>query len=312
MSGPSPSAAPAPDAYAAIEATMRATEPGRRFLAEHARRARGEDTQTLLAAIQRVERTVMADRGPDGVGHLRGDLMEMAAAISRTKAEIAAISEPDQDQTRLALASQALDAIVRATEHATSDILGAAEAVQEAAWSLRERGADPTACDALDRHATTIYTACSFQDLTAQRTARIVYTLRYLEDRLAAMIAIWSRDGDRIPPPQAPAGPKAEDLCQSDVDRYIAMDVPAVTAAAIVALPGAPTLHEDIVFVPVAEVERAEAAEAAAAEPVPGLWAAAAEAPGGPVPGCSAGPWSGLGLAEIDALSPEMRLALFA
>ncbi|SDA13620.1 hypothetical protein SAMN02799622_01022 [Methylobacterium sp. UNC378MF] len=249
--------------YEAIEATISASERGRWFLAEYARRNRGAETEVLLGAIARLERSVTADRGQEAFGHLRGNLLDMADAISRTKGEIAALNAPNSDETRLTQASLALDAIVRETEQATSDILGAAEAIQEAAWTLRERGADAQACDDLDRHATAIYTACSFQDLTAQRTARIVYTLRYLEDRVSAMIAIWGEDAVRVPPHRAarPAGEPA-DLNQSDIDRYIAMDVPAVTVAALVARPGSPALHEDLVFLPVS----AEA-EWAAAEP---------------------------------------------
>ena len=76
------------------------------------------------------------------------------------------------------------------------------------------------------------------------------------------MIAIWGNDAERIPPlPGAkPAGAEAEpsDLNQSDIDRYISMDVPAVTAAALVARPGSPALHEDLVFLPVASPEEAE------------------------------------------------------
>ncbi len=264
--------------YAAIEATIGGTERGQQFLAEHARRARATEIQSVLSAVERLERVVTADRSVDAVGTLRGDLLEMAEAISRTKAEITAISIPGADQTRLATASQALDAIIRATEQATSDILGAAEAVQEAAWTLRERGADAQACDALDRHATAIYTACSFQDLTAQRTARIVYTLRYLEDRITSMMAIWGDELARIPPPpetKHETAPVEEDLCQIDVDRYIAMTVPAVTAAAIAAQPGSPALHEDIVFVPVSP--RPETAGPADLPPAP-LWSE--EAPG--------------------------------
>lgn len=325
-----PPSAVASSAYEAIEATMCQSERGRWFLAEHARRTRAADTEMLLGAITRLEQTVVNDRGPEGVGHLRGNLVEMAEAISRTKAEIAAISAPDHEHTRLSQASQALDAIVGATERATSDILGSAEAVQEAAWGLREHGVDPEACDALDRHATAIYTACSFQDLTAQRTARIVYTLRYLEDRLTAMIEIWGRDAEQVPPMRgetasaAGSGTMAADLCQNDIDRYIAMEVPAVTAAAIVARPGSPPLHEDIVFVPFSEAKAEARSEAGASEPgtddaadVEGAWQGVGEiwpavdetwpdldaaAPEGPA----------LSLSEIDAMPAEARLALFA
>ncbi len=299
MSRPTPPSASALSEYETLEATLCGSERGRWFLAEHARRNRAADTEMLLGAITRLEQTVMNDRGPEGVGHLRGNLVEMADAISRTKAEIAAITAPDHEQTRLALASQALDAIVRATERAASDILGSAEAVQEAAAALRAGGVDPEACDTLDRHATAIYTACSFQDLTAQRTARIVYTLRYLEDRLSAMIEIWGRDAGRIPPvPEGTAaGDAFDDLCQSDIDRYIAMEVPAVTAAAITARPGSPALHEDIVFLPVS------GSGAQATDPGTGDGTLVdARAPAGP----------SLSLSEIDALSPEDRLALFA
>lgn len=328
MSG---SATPSPNAsaeYDAIEATIAVTERGRWFLAEHARRNRGAETEMLLGAIARLERTVTEDRGHEAFGHLRGNLVDMADAISRTKAEIAAISAPNHEQTHLTQASLALDGIVRETERATSDILGAAEAIQEAAWTLRERDADDAACDALDHHASAIYTACSFQDLTAQRIARIVYTLRYLEDRLSAMIAIWGEDVEPVPAlTEAGAveiGPS--DLCQSDIDRYIGTDVPAVTAAALVARPGSLPLHEDLVFLPVAgepemaAPEMAEPESAADEEPLgdepapeaPALdWAgivAAAPEPDA-VPGESD---AALSFAAIDALSPEERLALFA
>ncbi|MER2267548.1 hypothetical protein [Methylobacterium oxalidis] len=245
-----------PSEYDLIEATMSESARGRWFLSEYARRNRSADTDILLGAIGRLESAVTGERGLDGVGRLRGDLMEMASAIARTKAEIAAISAPDQDQTRLSVASEALDAIVRATERATSDILGAAEEVQEAAWTLRERGADAAICDELDRRATQIYTACSFQDLTAQRTSRIVHTLRYLEERLIAMIGIWGDDGLEIPPAPGAQGYRpsiesaAVDLCQSDVDRFIDMAGADTLEAQRAPVPAAIPLHEDLAFLP--------------------------------------------------------------
>jgi chemotaxis regulatin CheY-phosphate phosphatase CheZ len=177
--------------YDIIESAVMETARGRWFLAEYARRNRTADTQVLLEAIGRLEQSVVRDREVQDVDRLRFDLIEMAKAITRTKTEISSIAPSEGSETDLTVASEALDAIVRTTERATSDILEAAENVQEAAWTLREEGASAAMCDELDRRATEIYTACSFQDLTAQRTSRIVETLRYLEGRINAMIEIW-------------------------------------------------------------------------------------------------------------------------
>lgn len=273
-----------PSAYEVIEAAVAETARGRWFLSEYARRNRNADTEVLLSAIGKLENAVSGERSLDGVGRLRGDLMEMANAIARTKAEIAAISAPSHDQSRLTCASEALDAIVRSTEQATSDILGAAEEVQELAWTLRENGVDNGLCDQLDRHATQIYTACSFQDLTAQRTSRVVHTLRYLEERLIAMIGIWG--GDESVPPAPSAGsqtfavdPSLGPLDQTDVDRFIDMEslgaeqgeagprAQAVVPAA--AAFGTVPLHEDLMFVASPAVEET-AAEMPLREAAPG------------------------------------------
>lgn len=255
--------------YDAIEDAVRETERGRWFLAEYARRNRNADTEVLLDAIHRIENAVTAER-PDDLGRFRGDLMEMADAIARTRSEVAALSTPDQGESRLTVASETLDAIVRATERATSDILGAAEEVQEAAWTLRETGADSALCDALDRHATQIYTACSFQDLTAQRTSRVVHTLRYLENRITSMIGIWGSSEETASAPDGDGRVRAETgpvldaaLDQSDVDRFLDME----SAAPAPARPSRPPLpavmlDDDLAFLP-------EMPELAAPAPAP-------------------------------------------
>ena len=60
---------------------------------------------------------------------------------------------------------------------------------------MREQGLDAEVCDLLDAKATEVYTACSFQDLTGQRTRKVIGVLRYLEGRINAMIEIWGLDG---------------------------------------------------------------------------------------------------------------------
>lgn len=180
--------------YEAIEAAVMETQRGRWFLAEYARRNRTADTGMLLEAIGRLENAVRSERESLDLDRLRFDLVEMARAITITKREIASIRPAEGTPTDLGVASEALDGIVRTTERATTDILEAAENVQEAAWTLREDGARADLCDELDRRATEIYTSCSFQDLTAQRTRRIIETLRFLEGRINAMIDVWGAD----------------------------------------------------------------------------------------------------------------------
>lgn len=223
--------------YEAIESAVMETTRGRWFLAEYARRNRNADTRVLLDAIERIEAAVHRDREAQEKDRLRVDLMEMARAISRTKAEIASIRPHQVENSDLSVASEQLDAIVRTTERATSDILEAAEHVQEAAWTLRETGADETICDELDRRATDIYTACSFQDLTAQRTSRIVHTLRYLEERINAMIDIWGTPDEENAEADASRRDLAESLddfnglCQNAIDDVIFEDVSAQAEA---------------------------------------------------------------------------------
>jgi chemotaxis protein CheZ len=172
--------------YAAVEAVLIESARGRWFLGEYARRNRTADTAMLFDAIAKLELAVLRPqrRYQD---QMLSDLIEMSEAIGRTRREIAAIKPPNQ----LLAASEELDDIVEATETATSEILQAAEEIQEVGWILREKAAEPGLCDTLDQRATDIYTACSFQDITGQRTEKVVRVLRFIEQRINAMIEIW-------------------------------------------------------------------------------------------------------------------------
>ncbi len=181
--------------YEQIEGAVMETARGRWFLAEYARRNRNADTTMLLKALDRIEASIGGKRSVEPVDRIRFDLIEMSKAISRTKAEIASI-KPDADHHgKFGEASEELDSVVQATENATSDILACAERIQEMAWTLREQGVESEVCDLLDANATEVYTACSFQDITGQRTRKVIQVLRYLEDRINAMISIWGLDG---------------------------------------------------------------------------------------------------------------------
>jgi chemotaxis regulatin CheY-phosphate phosphatase CheZ len=228
MSGTLATRPPDDQDYVAIEAAVMETDRGRWFLAEYARRNRHAETEGLLESLGRIERAVTHTRDTGDLDRFRLDVLEMSRAIARTRAEIAAIKPPESDGHILE-ASGELDSIVSATEQATSEILAAAERVQEVAWTLREAGADASACDQIDHNSVAIYTSCSFQDLTAQRTRKVIDILAFLETRVNAMADIWEfageeateaagRDARQPDAAQPPASFAAEPISQADVD----------------------------------------------------------------------------------------------
>ena len=200
--------------YEAIEEAVLETERGRWFLAQFAKRNRNSDTTVLLDAIKKLESAVQPGLSPSADGpvpeQVRDDLLEMAEAISRTKREISAL-QPDAERGQgIDAATEELDAIVTATETATQDILESAEKIQEITWTMRELGFEEAYCETIDQLVTGIYTACSFQDITGQRTSKVVNVLRYLEDRLAAMRHILGED-EQAPPPAPSIGDERPD-----------------------------------------------------------------------------------------------------
>jgi len=201
--------------FSAIEKAVMETERGRWFLKEYGARNRHAETEKVLEAIARIE-SAMSDKAaeiqqtpsPESVSaqgdKIKFDLLDMMTAIANTKREIAAIgSDSEEDNnSHINSATLELDAIVDATENATSQILESAEKIQEQAWTLREEGLADEHCDQLDTLSTDIYMACSFQDITGQRTQKVVQVLRYLENRLESMANIWAEEAVATPDPQ--------------------------------------------------------------------------------------------------------------
>lgn len=180
--------------YKTLEQTLMESDRGRRFLKEFLHRNKTPETTEILEAIQRLEKVVTRHHTVPDLDKIRLDIADMHEAIERTKSEIANIKSEEDDSNRFIDASHELDAIVSQTEGATQSILEAAEMIQEKAWILRENGADDETCDDIDAKATEIFMACSFQDLTGQRTNKVVQVLRYLESRINMMINIWGID----------------------------------------------------------------------------------------------------------------------
>ncbi len=175
------------------------------------------------------------------VGVLRRELMEMAASIEQARREVAALRPADGAGDKILSATNELDAIVISTERASFEILNAAERLMDLAGKLRAAGADPGLCGEIDGEVNNIFTACSFQDLTGQRTSKVVNALRYIEQRVIAMINIWGEDGlagmavaeentDKRPDAHLLNGPQLDGhgVSQADVDSMF--DAPVAAA----------------------------------------------------------------------------------
>ena len=184
----------APSEYEAIEQAMMETARGRWFLSQFAENCRGKDTKLILEAISKLEDSVAQPKTSIESEKVKNDLLEMSQAIEKTRKEIASLKLPEDENDHLINATEELDAIVVATEKATHQILQSAEDIQETVWNINEDGKLDAPCARIDNDLTDIYTACSFQDITGQRTQKVVQIIRFLESRINAMISIWGID----------------------------------------------------------------------------------------------------------------------
>ena len=108
------------------------------------------------------------------------ELREIAGYIESMRHEIGALQVNDLKNSKIPAAGQELGAIVQATETATNTIMECAEAVMAADASK------PAAYKALvDEKMLVIFEACSFQDITGQRIAKVVETLQHIEERVS-------------------------------------------------------------------------------------------------------------------------------
>jgi chemotaxis regulatin CheY-phosphate phosphatase CheZ len=197
-----------PEQYLKIEEALGSNARGRAFLRMRDERSRvvaASDVQRMMRKLRDEWRKQGPPKHDDAtVRILREELREMSAYIHQTRREIAALLPADAGSNRIMAATGELDAIVSATERATSDILNGAERIQTLADRLPREGETGEIALEIAAQVTEVLTACSFQDITGQRTTKVVNTLRYIEQRVNSMIEIWAGDGVRPVPSGTP------------------------------------------------------------------------------------------------------------
>jgi len=178
----------APGAAAAVEAESAPWQ--RQFMSEL------QALRELVGTRAGVDRDAL-DRARAQIAEAQAYKHELGliyAAVERTRDEMVGLGADAQNREQSARASRELAAIAGGTERATQSILHAAEEIAHAANVLsasvmrdNERG---LAHDIQDR-VMRIFEACNFQDVTGQRVAHVLATLKFVEDHVARLLAIW-------------------------------------------------------------------------------------------------------------------------
>nr|WP_211109122.1 protein phosphatase CheZ [Azospirillum tabaci] len=274
-----------------IEEAIARTTKGRAFLRRFHRRAHGaaaEEVRKMLLEFRsswhQQSEVVEASKH---VEVLRRELMEMAASIEQARREVAALRPPDAGGDKITSATNELDAIVISTERASFEILNAAERLMDLSGKLKAEGADPGLCAEIEGEVTNIFTACSFQDLTGQRTSKVVNALRYIEQRVNAMINIWGveklagiqishENTDTRPDAHLLNGPQLDGLGVSQADVDSMFDSPAMAA------PPPPPASEPPPAPPPASAPAAQTGAKASQADIDSLFDSPAPAPAAP------------------------------
>jgi chemotaxis protein CheZ len=136
-----------------------------------------EDAQNCLDTV------IVTLRGQDRPDkNLLATVLEhIASYIQVTKHEIASLRANDGQKDVFATASDELEEVIGEAARATNEILSAAESIERQKADAAER--DRAVGDAVTR----IYTACAFQDITGQRIAKVIRTLKEIETRVAVL-----------------------------------------------------------------------------------------------------------------------------
>jgi hypothetical protein len=219
--------APTPAAqadYDAICAALMHTARGRWFLEEYARRNRSADTRLLLTAIERIEAVVCAERNKQAQQGLRTDLLEMAQAITRTRAEVAEVgAEAASPQGSAAPPDDA--AAPRPRPPQARDVFAAAERIRDVTWAMRGHGFDPATCDQLEELAASILSASALRDPSDHRASKLSEVLQYLERRIDTLLESCTDDDAAAAEPASEADRPEAKLVNGFANRLVAAPI---------------------------------------------------------------------------------------
>ena len=187
---------PAEADFDAAYAALMATERGRLFLSEYARRKRHADMQMVVSALERVEAAVRGDPAPE----LPSALPHIASDIERIESGLAGGDNVD-------------------------DISAALERLHDVTFALHERLVEPSLRDAFDGAVRKLSDALTQPGGIVERRQRAIVQLRALAGRLREEVA-WTSASDRPAPASEDDHPRVADLGAVPVSQLTQTDTP--------------------------------------------------------------------------------------
>lgn len=153
---------------------------------------------------------------------LLAEIEELDRAIFQMRQEVARLPADDIARTHIPCATDELDAIVTHTAAATETILESCEVLDTLAETLEDGPSHK-----VQEMTMRIYEACSFQDITGQRIAKIVSTLQAIEAKVGHIRCAFCNptpqpavpdDASLLNGPQLPA----DAMAQAEIDLLLA------------------------------------------------------------------------------------------
>jgi chemotaxis regulatin CheY-phosphate phosphatase CheZ len=180
--------------FLSIEEAISATAKGRAFLRQRDKIGRVIGVDAMGQMIRGLKDWITGEESApdrDSLELIRRELAAVRSHIDLVKSEISTLTEEESTDNRFRRATAELYEIVTSTARATDDILSAAEAIKEISDKLPPDYAAQR--ETIGKHCLNVFQACSFQDITGQRIAKVVKTLDYVEQRVSAMLAIGAQ-----------------------------------------------------------------------------------------------------------------------
>lgn len=252
------SGAPNEDEYQTFCAALSASARGRAFLAEYAHRHRGADTETLLAALARLE-MVMRTQARAGAGELRGELNGLVAAIRAARLELAQAPLP----ARAAKLAMLLDMLERRLLALTEPAQAAAQTFEASEAAEAARAARLEVVPPSDEPELPIPTPAAAQPvlalaherapapLPAASSVAAIPEVSWFDGAPAAAIA--AEIASAPPAPAVAQQPRVETIAPSVPPPPVVKTAAASAPPPLEAAPPAPAIPEPVAVQPAAQ-----------------------------------------------------------